>query len=121
MLMKMSFFCTTHVLCQYRLYRVDHAYITYLMLQRQFSHLNGRRLEAVFSAWSVPKFFRISYKISTRTTQKISPLILQGGWYVPPRSNELYTDLKKHRFPYCCIFFYARYVYRSVPQQLMCF
>jgi hypothetical protein len=31
----------TQVLCQYRLYRPDHAYFTYLMLQRQFSHLNG--------------------------------------------------------------------------------
>jgi hypothetical protein len=32
----------TQVLCQYRLYRADHAYIMYLMLQRQLSHLNGR-------------------------------------------------------------------------------
>jgi hypothetical protein len=33
------------VLCQYRLYRADHAYITYLILQRQLSHLNGRKLD----------------------------------------------------------------------------
>jgi hypothetical protein len=33
------------VLCQYRLCKADHAYLTYLMLQRQFSHLNGRKLD----------------------------------------------------------------------------
>jgi hypothetical protein len=30
----------TQVLCQPRLGRVDHAYLTYLMLQRQLNHLN---------------------------------------------------------------------------------
>jgi hypothetical protein len=35
----------TQVLCQYRLCETDHAYLTYLMLQRQLSHLNGRKLE----------------------------------------------------------------------------
>jgi hypothetical protein len=34
----------TQVLCQYRLYRADLTYLTYLMLQRQLSHLNGRTL-----------------------------------------------------------------------------
>jgi hypothetical protein len=29
------------VLCQYRFCRADHAYLTYLMLQRHLSHLNG--------------------------------------------------------------------------------
>jgi hypothetical protein len=33
----------TQVLCQYRLYRADHAYLTYLIPQRQSSHLNGRK------------------------------------------------------------------------------
>jgi hypothetical protein len=33
------------VLCQYRLYRADHAYLTYLMLQRQLSHFNGLKLD----------------------------------------------------------------------------
>jgi hypothetical protein len=33
------------VLCQYRLCKEDHAYLTYLMLQRQLSHLNGRKLD----------------------------------------------------------------------------
>jgi hypothetical protein len=28
-------------LCQSRLYKADHANLTYLMLQRQLSHLNG--------------------------------------------------------------------------------
>jgi hypothetical protein len=35
----------TQVLCQYRLYRVDHAYLTYLMLPRQLSYLKGRKLD----------------------------------------------------------------------------
>jgi hypothetical protein len=35
----------TQFLCQYWLYRADHAYVTYLMLQRQLSHLNGRKLD----------------------------------------------------------------------------
>jgi hypothetical protein len=35
----------TPVLCQYRLYRADPAYLTYLMLQQQLSHLNGRKLD----------------------------------------------------------------------------
>jgi hypothetical protein len=32
------------VLCQSRLYRADYVYFTYLMLQRERSHLNGRNL-----------------------------------------------------------------------------
>jgi hypothetical protein len=35
----------TEVLCPYRLYRVDHAYLTHLMLQWQLSHLNGCKLD----------------------------------------------------------------------------
>jgi hypothetical protein len=35
----------TQVLCQYRLCRADHACLTHLMLQRQLSHLNGRKLD----------------------------------------------------------------------------
>jgi hypothetical protein len=38
-------FYTTQVPCQYRLYRADHAYLTYFMLQRQLNHLNGRKLD----------------------------------------------------------------------------
>jgi hypothetical protein len=34
-----------HVLCQYRLCRADLAYLTCLTLQRQLSHLNGRKLD----------------------------------------------------------------------------
>jgi hypothetical protein len=33
------------VFCQYRFRKVDHAYLTYLMLQRQLSHFNGRKLD----------------------------------------------------------------------------
>jgi hypothetical protein len=33
------------VLCQYRLCKPDHAYLTYLMLQRQLGHLNVRNLD----------------------------------------------------------------------------
>jgi hypothetical protein len=40
-----SFFCTTQVLSQYRLCRAPHACLTYLMLQRQPSYLNGRKLD----------------------------------------------------------------------------
>jgi hypothetical protein len=35
----------TQVLCQYGLYRADHPYPTYLMLQRHLSHLNGYKLD----------------------------------------------------------------------------
>jgi hypothetical protein len=35
----------TQVLCQYRLYIAEHAYLAYLMIQRQLSHLNGRKLD----------------------------------------------------------------------------
>jgi hypothetical protein len=45
MLLKFFCFCTTHKSCQYRLCRTDHAYLTYLMLQRLPSHLNGRKLD----------------------------------------------------------------------------
>jgi hypothetical protein len=48
MLLNIYFFLHyTQVLCQYRLYGADHAYLTYLMLQRQLSHLNGRKLDAM--------------------------------------------------------------------------
>jgi hypothetical protein len=40
-----SSFCTIEVHCQCRLCKADHAYLTYLMLQRQLSHLNGRKLD----------------------------------------------------------------------------
>jgi hypothetical protein len=33
------------VFCQSRLCKADHVYLTYLMLQRQLSHLNGRKLD----------------------------------------------------------------------------
>jgi hypothetical protein len=33
------------VLCQSRLCKADHVYLTYLMLQRQLSHLNGCKLD----------------------------------------------------------------------------
>jgi hypothetical protein len=33
------------VFCQYRLCKANHVYLTYLMLQRQPSHLNGRKLD----------------------------------------------------------------------------
>jgi hypothetical protein len=32
-------------LCQSRVCKVDHVYLTYLMLQRQFNHLNGRKFD----------------------------------------------------------------------------
>jgi hypothetical protein len=46
------------VLCQSRLYRADYAYLTYFMLQRHLSHLNGPKLNhrqvqasSIFSVW----------------------------------------------------------------------
>jgi hypothetical protein len=33
------------ILCQYRLCKADHAFLAYLMLQRQLNHLNGRKLD----------------------------------------------------------------------------
>jgi hypothetical protein len=36
----------TQILYQSRLCKADHAYLTYVMLQRQLSHLNGRKLTA---------------------------------------------------------------------------
>jgi hypothetical protein len=46
-LLKMFAFCILYVqvLCQYRLYKADHAQLTYLMLRRQLSNLNGRKLD----------------------------------------------------------------------------
>jgi hypothetical protein len=45
-LLKKSWFSHyTQALCQYRLSGTDHAYLTYLMLQRLPSHLNGRKLD----------------------------------------------------------------------------
>jgi hypothetical protein len=35
----------TQVLCQYRLYKADHAYLTSLFLQWQLSHLNDRKFD----------------------------------------------------------------------------
>jgi hypothetical protein len=44
------------VLCEPRLWKADHAYLTSLMLQRQLSHLKGRKLDrrqvqAFFYGW----------------------------------------------------------------------
>jgi hypothetical protein len=40
---KFLFLHYIQLLCQYRLCRADHAYLTYLMPQQQLSHLNGRK------------------------------------------------------------------------------
>jgi hypothetical protein len=37
--------CTSPLSCQYRLCRANNAYLRYFMLQRRFSHLNGRKLD----------------------------------------------------------------------------
>jgi hypothetical protein len=44
MLLKILPLHYTQVPCQYRLRRADHAYLTYFMLQRQPSYLNGSKL-----------------------------------------------------------------------------
>jgi hypothetical protein len=43
--------------CQYMLCKADHAYLTYLMLQRQLSHLNGRKL-------TTDKFMPVIFSVS---------------------------------------------------------
>jgi hypothetical protein len=45
MLLKFFFLHYIQVLWQYSLYKPDHAYLAYLMLQRQLSHLKGRKLD----------------------------------------------------------------------------
>jgi hypothetical protein len=51
------------VFCQSRLYKAQHAYLTYLMLQRQLNHLNGRKVDTakfkplIFS----PSCFALTY------------------------------------------------------------
>jgi hypothetical protein len=45
MLLKIIPFALYIVLCQFRLWKADHAYLTYLVLQRQLSHLNGSKLD----------------------------------------------------------------------------
>jgi hypothetical protein len=43
-----SSLCTImQVHCQSRLCKIDHVYLTYVMLQRQLSHLNGRKLDPI--------------------------------------------------------------------------
>jgi hypothetical protein len=46
------------VLWQYRLYKADHTFLTYLMLQRHLSHLNGRKL--LTTAKFKPPIFSLS-------------------------------------------------------------
>jgi hypothetical protein len=45
MLLKILPFALHQVLCQYRLCKADHTYLTNLMLQRQSSQLNGRKID----------------------------------------------------------------------------
>jgi hypothetical protein len=45
------------VLCQYMLCKADQAYLTYLMPQRQLSHLNGRMTTGKFK----PLIFSVSH------------------------------------------------------------
>jgi hypothetical protein len=46
MLLKLFHFHYVQAFCQSRLCKADHAYLTYLMLQRQLSHLNGRKVKS---------------------------------------------------------------------------
>jgi hypothetical protein len=54
----------TQVLCQSRLCKADHACLTYLMLQRQLSHLNGRKIyvrqsQSYFTTGGLPPIVRL--------------------------------------------------------------
>jgi hypothetical protein len=51
-IIRMLFLRYMQILCQYRVCKADHVYLTYLMLQRQLSHLNGRKLDPyIFYVW----------------------------------------------------------------------
>jgi hypothetical protein len=56
---KFFFLHYIQVLCQYRLYKADHVYLTYPILQQQLSHLNGRNLDHcqvyIALAWTAQK------------------------------------------------------------------
>jgi hypothetical protein len=58
----------TQILCQSRLCIADHAYITYLMLQRLLRHFNGRKLDHRKFWW--PNFFNVIYKNLVRISQE---------------------------------------------------
>jgi hypothetical protein len=50
--------CTIYKYCQYRLCKADNAYLTYAVLQRQLTHLNGckldhRQIQASYISWRV--------------------------------------------------------------------
>jgi hypothetical protein len=41
----LPFYYVYIILCQSTFYKADYAYLTYFMIQRQLSHLNGRKLD----------------------------------------------------------------------------
>jgi hypothetical protein len=74
-----SFLHYVEVLCQFSLCKAHHAYLTYLMLQRQLSHLTTVKFKPlIFSMYglsSLPPYIasaRTAYKIRTA----IVPLLL---------------------------------------------
>jgi hypothetical protein len=66
--------------CQYRLCKADHAYLTYLMLQRQVSHLNGHKLDHA-------KFEHLIFSMSgialSCTANMFILMILYDFWLLP--------------------------------------
>jgi hypothetical protein len=64
MLLKMVPLHYTQVLCQYRLSKVDHVYVTYIMLQQLYvrPHLSTMIVSTPFSAWSSGKLVGVHWK-----------------------------------------------------------
>jgi hypothetical protein len=79
----------TQVLCQYRLYRADYAYLTYRMLQWYLSHLNGRRLDH----WIQSRSQSQSY-FTTGSLPPISSSRRQAPW--DPRPNFFFSTELLH-------------------------
>jgi hypothetical protein len=63
------------VICQSRLCKADHAYLTYFMLQRQLNHLNGRKFDHR-QMWELGRSRDIDLERTTRKTRRTTVLSL---------------------------------------------
>jgi hypothetical protein len=101
----------TQVLCQYRLCKACNAYLTYLMLQRQPSHLNGRKLDHRLTLSYTANMFilMILYDFCLLPTQFCYIIIIHTeGWnslqqLTGPAIISMHGPHRKHRLHYCCI------------------
>jgi hypothetical protein len=96
------------VLCKYRLYRADYVYLTCLMLQRQFTHLNGRKLD--HRQWiSTSLYSLVTDTLENRSIaqQQIfycCHALLSGqvfaAWCIAPSTARIHRE----HCLYCCVF-----------------